>query len=83
MLGSFLSLGGTYAGLRALAQPRACRLLAARPQGQPTLVCASDGNQGLAVAAAARFAAAPARVFLHRVQLRPSLTRLGSAGVIS
>lgn len=67
-LGSFKSLGGTYAGLRALA--RASRmpvadLLAARPQGQPTLVCASDGNHGLAVAAAARFAGAPARVFLH------------------
>ena len=67
-LGSFKSLGGTYAGLRALA--RAARmelpeLLAERPDGQPPLVCASDGNHGLAVAAAARFAGASARVFLH------------------
>ncbi|MGY3079350.1 diaminopropionate ammonia-lyase [Bradyrhizobium sp. LM6.10] len=68
MLGSFKSLGGTYAGLRALARASRMQLadlLAARPKGQPTLVCASDGNHGLAVAAAARFAGAPARVFLH------------------
>jgi diaminopropionate ammonia-lyase len=68
MLGSFKSLGGTYAGLTALA--RAARrdlstLLATRPSGQPALICASDGNHGLAVAAAARFAGAPAQVFLH------------------
>lgn len=68
MLGSFKSLGGTYAGLRALA--RAARtdiagLIAARPAEQPALVCASDGNHGLAVAAAARFAGARARVYLH------------------
>ncbi|MEO3475312.1 pyridoxal-phosphate dependent enzyme [Roseomonas sp. CAU 1739] len=68
MLGSFKSLGGTYAGLRALA--RAARtdfagLVASRPAGQPALVCASDGNHGLAVAAAARLAGAGARVYLH------------------
>ncbi|MBR0670035.1 pyridoxal-phosphate dependent enzyme [Neoroseomonas soli] len=68
MLGSFKSLGGTYAGLRALA--RAARtdiagLIASHPAGQPALVCASDGNHGLAVAAAARFAGANARVYLH------------------
>ncbi|AWN55015.1 pyridoxal-phosphate dependent enzyme [Methylobacterium sp. 17Sr1-1] len=68
MLGSFKSLGGTYAGLTALARAAKTSLpglLAARPAGQPALVCASDGNHGLAVAAAARFAGAPARVFLH------------------
>ncbi len=67
-LGSFKSLGGTYAGLMALARAAGTSpadLLAARPAGQPALVCASDGNHGLAVAAAARFAGAPARVFLH------------------
>ncbi|WP_247385323.1 pyridoxal-phosphate dependent enzyme [Bradyrhizobium sp. 143] len=65
MLGSFKSLGGTYAGLRALARAsrmQVADLLAARPKGQPTLVCASDGNHGLAVAAAARFAGARPRV---------------------
>ncbi|MET7247333.1 pyridoxal-phosphate dependent enzyme, partial [Methylobacterium sp. EM32] len=68
MLGSFKSLGGTYAGLTALARAAGMdlpALLAARPAGQPALICASDGNHGLAVAAAARFAGAPARVFLH------------------
>jgi diaminopropionate ammonia-lyase len=68
MLGSFKSLGGTYAGLRALARAAnmdIAGLIAARPAGQPTLICASDGNHGLAVAAAARFAGAGARVYLH------------------
>ncbi|TCZ63935.1 pyridoxal-phosphate dependent enzyme [Roseicella aquatilis] len=68
MLGSFKSLGGTYAGLRALARAASTDirgLVAARPAGQPALVCASDGNHGLAVAAAARFAGTNARVYLH------------------
>jgi diaminopropionate ammonia-lyase len=68
MLGSFKSLGGTYAALKALARTRQTDisgLLAQRPRGLPALICASDGNHGLAVAAAARFAGAPARIFLH------------------
>ena len=68
MLRSFKSLGGTYAGLRALARAAntdIAGLIDQRPAGLPTLVCASDGNHGLAVAAAARFAGGPARIFLH------------------
>jgi len=68
MLRSFKSLGGTYAGLRALARAAGldiAGLIEQRPTGLPTLVCASDGNHGLAVAAAARFAGGPARIFLH------------------
>lgn len=68
LLGSFKSLGGTYAGLRALARAAGTdvqALVAARPVGQPALVCASAGNHGLAVAMAARLAGAPCRVFLH------------------
>ena len=68
MLGSFKSLGGTYAGLKALARTKQTGisgLLAQRSRDLPALICASDGNHGLAVAAAARFAGAPARVFLH------------------
>jgi len=68
MLGSFKSLGGTYAGLAALARAQGgdiAGLLAKRPQGQPQLICASDGNHGLAVAAGARFAGTTAQVFLH------------------
>ena len=67
MLGSFKSLGGTYAGLKALARVAGtdiAGLLRDRPR-VPALICASDGNHGLAVAAAARFAGAPARIFLH------------------
>jgi diaminopropionate ammonia-lyase len=68
LLGSFKSLGGTYAGLRALARAAGTDvtgLVASRPAGQPALVCASAGNHGLAVAMAARLAGAPCRVFLH------------------
>jgi diaminopropionate ammonia-lyase len=70
MLGSFKSLGGTYAGLRALARAAGTDIAglldpADRPDALPALICASDGNHGLAVAAAARFAGAPARVYLH------------------
>lgn len=70
-LGSFKVLGGMYAGLRALAQaaglPTLEALVAAKPAGHklPTLICASDGNHGLAVAAAAELAGGPARVYLH------------------
>src|ERR1700730_2994728 len=52
-LGSFKSLGGTYAGLRALARTRgtdSAGLLSDRPRDLPSLICASDGNHGLAVA---------------------------------
>jgi diaminopropionate ammonia-lyase len=69
MLGSFKSLGGTYAGLRALARLRntdISGLLATRSGDLPPLICASDGNHGLAVAAAARFAGTSARIFLHK-----------------
>jgi diaminopropionate ammonia-lyase len=70
-LGSFKSLGGTYAGLRALARVAGRSVAAlcdpADPApGLPALVCASDGNHGLAVAAASHFAGAPARIFLHK-----------------
>lgn len=68
-LGSFKALGGVYAGLRALARaaglPVAALLDPSRPcTALPTLVCASDGNHGLAVAAAARLVGARARVYL-------------------
>src|SRR5438045_1623401 len=65
MLGSFKSLGGTYAGLGALARTRGASiadLIAHRASDLPALICASDGNHGLAVAAAARFAGTKAQV---------------------
>jgi diaminopropionate ammonia-lyase len=71
MLGSFKSLGGTYAALRALAHAAgtdiAGMLATTKASAErPKLLCASDGNHGLAVAAAARLAGGAARVFLHR-----------------
>jgi diaminopropionate ammonia-lyase len=69
MLGSFKSLGGTYAGLRALARfagkDIAQLLDPVNRTHLPALICASDGNHGLAVASAARFAGTSARIFLH------------------
>jgi diaminopropionate ammonia-lyase len=83
MLGSFKSLGGTYAGLRALArfaQKDINSLLAERPGKLPALVCASDGNHGLAVAAASRLAGARARVFLHSSVSAARARRIESQG---
>jgi diaminopropionate ammonia-lyase len=70
MLSSFKSLGGTYAALRALARAAgtdiAGMLDATKAStARPTLLCASDGNHGLAVAAAAHLGGGAARVFLH------------------
>jgi diaminopropionate ammonia-lyase len=54
LLGNFKSLGGRRAGRRALERmPKVQRL-----------ICASDGNHGLAVTLAAREAGAEARIFL-------------------
>ena len=68
-LGNFKSLGGMYAGLWALSQASGLSdigaLLADPPPGLPTLICASDGNHGLAVAAAARRVGAQAIIYLH------------------
>jgi len=82
MLGSFKSLGGTYAGLRALARAAGTDIagLRLRPGGLPALLCASDGNHGLAVAAAARFAGAPARIFLHRAVTPVRARRIEAMG---
>lgn len=71
-LGSFKSLGGMYAGLRALARatgsPGIAALLTSKWSRSklPTLMCASDGNHGLAVAGAAELAGAAARIYLHK-----------------
>jgi diaminopropionate ammonia-lyase len=56
ILGNFKSLGGTYAALRALARSTGMnRFVLLDPSREPgllpPLVCASDGNHGLAAAA--------------------------------
>src|ERR1043165_6572920 len=66
-LGNFKSLGGTYGALRARAGAAGTDvegLLGTRRSGLPAVICASDGNHGLAVAAAARLAGAQATIFL-------------------
>ncbi len=83
MLRSFKSLGGTYAGLRALGRRAGmdiATLLKEHPANQPALVCASDGNHGLAVALAATHAGAPARVFLHRTVPASRAQRIEAQG---
>ncbi|MBE9603428.1 pyridoxal-phosphate dependent enzyme [Acetobacteraceae bacterium H6797] len=80
---SFKSLGGTYAGLRALSRWAGMEipaLIAERPAGLPPLICASDGNHGLAVAAAARFAGGPARVYLHHRVPESRAQRIAALG---
>jgi diaminopropionate ammonia-lyase len=85
-LGTFKALGGTYAGLRALARtagaPSVAALLAAKParEALPPLICASAGNHGLAVAAAAQFAGTRARIFLAADADETRIRRLTTAG---
>lgn len=84
-LGSFKSLGGVFAGLRALARAGGVTVEALfdpalRPSGLPALVCASDGNHGLAVAAAARLAGTRARVFLPAMVPEGRAARIADKG---
>lgn len=84
-LGSFKSLGGMYAGLRALARHAGiatiAELVATGPHKDlPPLVCASDGNHGLAVAAGAKLAGAPARVYLPAIVPQSRANRILNEG---
>ena len=63
-LGSFKVLGGTFAVERALWRVTNIRSSEHLRTAPPRLICASDGNHGLAVASAARRAGVPATVFL-------------------
>ncbi|UJB19987.1 MULTISPECIES: pyridoxal-phosphate dependent enzyme [Lysobacter] len=69
-LGNFKVLGGMVAGLRALSRLTGARSLEQLRQAcggratRPRLICASDGNHGLSVSAAAQRAGAAARVYL-------------------
>lgn len=83
-LGNFKVLGGMAAALRALER-RARSLLqsgAATPAA-PRLVCASDGNHGLSVAAAAQRAGVLATVYLphHVSPIRVARIRAAGADV--
>jgi diaminopropionate ammonia-lyase len=88
LLGSFKSLGGIYAGLRALVRttglPDIATLVAAnRPrESLPALICASDGNHGLAVAAGAERVGAPARVDLHGIDEDSRILLIATEGPV-
>jgi diaminopropionate ammonia-lyase len=64
-LGSFKMLGGMVAGLRALARLKERHATdSTHPPHPARLICASDGNHGLAVAAAAKRGGARASIYL-------------------
>jgi diaminopropionate ammonia-lyase len=67
-LGNFKVLGGMFAGLRALARAAGGvsirELCSGSHRTLPALICASDGNHGLAVAAAAKRAGTKAFIYL-------------------
>jgi diaminopropionate ammonia-lyase len=84
-LGNFKSLGGVYAGLRALARAGGLAsvdslLRATSTTDLPTLITASDGNHGLSVATAARLAGAPARIFLPASVPKRRSDRIAATG---
>jgi len=85
-LGNFKSLGGTVASLRALARVRNPPILLSeiRDWGHagrlPRLLCASDGNHGLAVAAAARYARTTAAVYLPVEANKSRAARIEATG---
>lgn len=85
-LGSFKSLGGTFAGLSALARSgeitvqELFTLPKERQAALPKLVCASDGNHGLAVAAAAKLVGAKSIVYLHKLVSDARIARIADQG---
>ena len=85
-LGSFKSLGGMLAGKRALARAAEQRLAGADDthengtESPPRLICASDGNHGLAVAAAAQLAGTGATIYLPTAVSRARAERIEALG---
>jgi diaminopropionate ammonia-lyase len=85
-LGNFKVLGGMFAGLRALARASGAASIAdllengAHRRALPQLVCASDGNHGLAVAAAARRARAAASIYLPAGVSQARIARIEAQG---
>lgn len=84
-LGSFKSLGGMTAGLRALAKQAGVSDLAELCSAQvdrklPTLICASEGNHGLSVATAAQKARTRARIYLPKEVSATRASRIEACG---
>jgi diaminopropionate ammonia-lyase len=83
-LGSFKSLGGMTAGLRALARHAGTSDLVELCDGTkrdlPALICASEGNHGLAVAAAAQRARTRATIYLPKEVSSARANRIKALG---
>lgn len=84
-LGSFKSLGGMTAGLRALARHAGTSDFVElcsdnKHRELPALICASEGNHGLAVATAARKAGARARIYLPKEVSAARSSRIEASG---
>lgn len=84
-LGSFKSLGGMTAGVRALAKAAGIEDLTGlfsevAPRALPRLICASEGNHGLAVAAAAHKARTKAVVYLPKEVSETRAARIAAFG---
>lgn len=84
-LGSFKSLGGMTAGVRALARAAGLEDFRALfsgpvPKDLPRLICASEGNHGLAVAAAASKARSKAIVYLPKEVSEARASRIAAFG---
>ncbi len=79
--GNFKILGGMTAALCALARVTGTPMAQLQERGDlPRLICASDGNHGLAVAAAANIAGAPATIYLHHSVPRSRAERILALG---
>ena len=82
--GNFKVLGGMLAGLRAIARAVSAESLEAlrvrEQRSLPRLVCASDGNHGLAVAAAAARVASRAIVYLPQAVNAARARRIAELG---
>jgi diaminopropionate ammonia-lyase len=84
-LGSFKSLGGMTAGVRALAKAAGIEDLdtlfsSSTSRALPKLICASEGNHGLAVAAAAHKARTTAVVYLPKEVTETRAARIAAFG---
>jgi diaminopropionate ammonia-lyase len=85
-LGNFKVLGGMIAGFRALARATGATTLAdlisygTNREPLPRLLCASDGNHGLAVAAAAQQAGTKASIYLPENVSRARVARIAQLG---
>lgn len=85
-LGSFKVTGGIWAALQALARAsgasRGLDLVDGRAAGRtlPAVICASHGNHGLAVAAAAEIAKTAALIYLPEATCEARVRRLRAHG---